>query len=218
MVNFVAKSVTDKGGNTFIEVTQTNDDGSSVVRTLDIDDFLDAMGKSVSKEVELIPIKKDFFPKDYLSLDFGNYSNYRCSFIVEPKKRVFVFSNGKHYLIPYPRLLFQVSRQGQYRMNGKVFAIKSRGKKLFQYPFGNVSADGHICMGNIDLENVQSIEDFAEEFFLGVTNSDYVGTSSRVKPGYNQGQLLEKLVQLDEFPEKWLVPSGVNYDSIVRSA
>lgn len=219
-MEFKARSVVDKGGNEFIEVTVKGDDGQESTRTLTISDFLDAMGKSVRHETVMVPIKSGFFPSDYLSLMFGDLEHYSCSFIVEPKKRVFVLSDGGHYHIPYPKLLFQVSRSG-YSMEGHVFALKSKGKSktLYAYPFGNVSTDGRICMGNIDLKELESVTDFTEEFFLGVTNGDYLEYGkARVKPSYTQNQLLEKLEKLDEFPDKWLIESNVPYDRIVRTA
>lgn len=216
-MDFVARSVIDKGGNVFIETTMTGENGRQVQRTLNIEDFLHVLGKSIDKEVPLVPIKKDFFPKDYLSLNFGNYENYDCSFVVEPEKRVFVYRDGNHYHIPYPKLLFKVSRRKNY-ITGRVFALRSNGKskKLYQYPFGNVADNGQICMGNIERGSIESVQDFAEEFFLGVTNDDYIGNGSRVKPGYNQSQLLNKLEKLDEFPDRWLVEcNSVKYADIV---
>ncbi len=58
-------------------------------------------------------------------------------------------------------------------------------------------------MGNISLADVCP-ESFAEEFFLGVTNDDYYN-GGKVEPKYTQRQLLEKLSELEAFPDRWLV-------------
>lgn len=217
-MDFLAKGVTDKGGNSFVEVTIKEEDGRVVKRTLEISTFLNAMGASIKKDVPLVHIKPGFFPRNYLSLDFGNYEHFDVSFVVPAKKRVFVYQNGKHYHIPYPKLLFEISRCSYSNITGRVFAMRKNGKELYHYPFGNVSDYGNICMGNIDLKSIESIDDYVEEFFLGVTNDDYIGNKARVVPSYSQTQLLEHLEKLDEFPDKWLVECPTLYEDIVTVA
>ena len=218
-MDFVAKSVVDRSGNTFIDCTMVGEKGRETHRVLAIDDFLSMMGQSIKREVRLVEIKNGFFPKDYVSLFYGDEEHYSCSFFVEPKKRVFVYSDGKHYNIPYPKLLFKVERDS-YSLRGSVFALKSgkQSKKLYNYPFGNVNSSGGICMGNISLKDIEKVTDFADEFFLGVTNEDYMNSCKKVKPDYTQKQLLDKLVKLDEFPERWLVESSMSYADVVGKA
>ncbi len=217
-MDFIAKNVMDRAGNEFLQVQIKGSDGIETVRTLTVHQFCQALGESLIDDVVIHKMRKDFFPKTAVESYFGDYQNYTCIWEVEPKKRVFVFSNGRHYHIPYPRLVFKlVVRKGRV-LKKECFALKGkRQKKLCRYPFGNVSSSGSICTGNIDLSRIETVEDFSDEFFLGVTNNDYFNSCSKVSVGYTQEQLLDKLEKLDEFPEKWLVEDGKSMKDILSA-
>jgi len=215
-MDFQVTKITDKTGRSFMRTTMVGDDGIEVIKILTIPQLVKILGSALEEQVSLVKVKKDFFPKKAIETYFADYSNYTCIWEVPGKIRTFVFSNGRHYHIPYPKLCFKlVVRQGRI-ISKSCFSLKGASKTLYYYPFGNVSANGEICMGNIGLE-LEKVENFSEEFFMGVTNNDYYSSIKRIVPEYSQEQLLEKLSKLDKFPEKWLVPTDMTLDDICTS-
>lgn len=204
-MDFTVKNVTDRLGNEFLKVMMTKTDGTVATRTLTVDQFCKILRQSQEQSLDFNEWKKDFFPKDTLYAKIADYKNYDVVWAEKPGKRCFVYRD-EHFFIPFPDLIFAISvRKGNVTSKYCYARKKSDKKGLYKYPFGNVSSDGSICMGNISLKDIEHADDFAEEFYLGVTNDDYYQVGGKVKPKYTQRQLLEKLSKLEAFPERWLI-------------
>ncbi len=202
-MNFVASNVTDKLGHDFIRVVMKSDDGIESIRTLTVNQFCKILNQSVEEELSFSEIKKDFYPADTIWAKMADYSNFDVIWREKPGVKCFVY-HEKHYMIPFPTLVFALSVRGGAVRDKRCYAQKEKGgDALFYYPFGNVSMDGSICMGSINMGDYQHVDEFSEDFYLGVTNDDYYG-DYKLKPKFSQEQALEKLTKLDKFPDRWL--------------
>jgi len=202
-MNFVATNVSDKLGHDFIRVVMKSDDGIESIRTLTVNQFCKILNQSVEEELSFSEIRKNFYPADTIWAKMADYSNFDVIWREKPGKRCFVYQD-KHYMIPFPTLVFALSVRGGAVRGKQCYAQKEKGgDALFYYPFGNVSEGGSICMGNINMGNYERVEEFSEDFYLGITNNDYFG-SYKLKPKFSQEQALEKLSGLDKFPDRWL--------------
>lgn len=88
---------------------------------------------------------------------------------------------------------------------------------MFRYPFGNVSSNGSICMGNILTKKLsfEKADEFMELFFSGVTNNDYYDKSN-ILPGYSLSKMINMLEKKKEFPKRWLVETGQTYAALKK--
>lgn len=145
---------------------------------------------------------------------------------VPSQKHQFVLQKTDNKTEPYfiwmPNLVYLICGNKDGRvMTSKCYCYKEwRGDEteLLQYPFGNVSSSGNICMGTVSTKRLKSYPDIAEyieDSLLGVTNSDYLSKDSKGE-GYvrlavekqTQQEFCESIKDSDAFPEHLLISSS----------
>ena len=208
-MQFTATNVTDLTGHPFIRVCM-DDKGKSITRTLTITQFIDMLGGSTTEERNYVLLKDNFFPKTQKAVWFSDYENYSCVWEEPAKNRLLILKTAlgdKHFHVPFPKLVFKITVKNGQVTGKSCFAMKDGSSKLFKYPFGNVSPDGGICMGNISAKEMKCVSEFSDAFFMGVTNNDYYGSTGngKVAVEFSQEQLLDKLSELKTFPDNFLV-------------
>lgn len=138
-------------------------------------------------------------------------------FYLPPQMHQFVLAAAgerkrQAYYMPLPGLVYGlVANKGSVTFK-KCFAVKEwEGKNtlLCQYPFGNVSNSGDICMGTANRQGVTTypaLREYIEDSLLSVTNSDYLsGDDVRATSKMTQHQLCDMVAQLEQFPTELLL-------------
>ncbi len=225
-MKFVTETVQSPTGQVYMKttyassfnVTLSETKGTVVTRTTPFDEYKSLLGVSSKEKMSWIHCPKGFIPgsEDSGYLD-GYLSEDGWSAVWREKAAVrqLIHTSG-HYRIPFPDLLFFVKMVKGIAQSKMVWAI-DENDTLYQYPFGNVSTRGDICMGNICLED-KSIKGFSEEFFLGKTNNDYFHPRDHVKVSYPQDELLRRLDKKKEFPKRWLIKRDVTLRDVLKKA
>ncbi len=225
-MKFVTETVQNDTGQVYFKTTWAGDmkvslsglKGNVVTRTLPFEDFKSLIGLSEKPVESWIRVPKGFIPG---SEDSGYLDGYICDggwsavWKVKGTVRQLIHTSG-HYRVPFPDLIFSVMIKNGIMCSSFVFALD--GDRVCQYPFGNVSVDGSICMGNIHLPKNPVIKDFEEEFFLGKTNNDYFHSGSHVKVKYSQDELLRRLSGKETFPKRWLIKKDFTLRDVVKRA
>ena len=218
-MQFTATSMIDLVGNPFIKVSMIGENNKSTIRTLTIAQFIKVLGGATKEEREFVKLRENFFPKSQKAVYFSDYLNYTCIWEEGAKERLLVLKTplgDKHYHVPFPTLIFRITVKDGQVVSKYCFARKKNSKTICRYPFGNVSNSGSICMGNISANDMTCVEDFSDDFFMGVTNNDYYRNGEgRVTFEVTQEQLLDKLSALKEFPDNWLVESDVTEEQLL---
>jgi hypothetical protein len=118
---------------------------------------------------------------------------------------------GEIFNLPYPSLLF-VLLVKKGRADGHVFCYTdnevTEQTKLYHYPYGHVSSDGHICMGSCSA-NIPSIErsnDYVDSFFNGRDAGHYYTPGMMARPHVPLRELVGMVMEKGEFPSSWLLP------------
>jgi hypothetical protein len=194
-----------------------NEEGKTVSRrTLSWSDYFSFLGKTLVEKPHYAEVTPMQIPRGFLKGWFLDSENYTCIFKVDAKKRQFVLKGCGHYMVPFPDMVFVIGINKGQVVEKKCFCLGKDGETLFQYPFGNVSCDGGICMGNIDYRNL-SLEEITEEFFLGVTNNDYWEKGNHITDDtLSQQQFVEKVDGKDEIPQKYLIKCSTLEELIAR--
>ena len=202
-----SRTICDETGHTLFVVKYTTPRGEVLQKTLSPEDYIKLIGGSLREECRYWRVRQDFLPEGFIDGAIGDESNYIIAFKVPGEVRFFAHTSG-NYNIPYPDLIFVLQMKKGSIWKKLCFGLGKDGDTLYHYPFGNVSADGGICMGNIELDEIRSggPATFAELFFLGKTNNDYVSHGCPVKGNLSQEMFLKKLDGKKKFPERLLVP------------
>lgn len=204
-----AESLEGKYGEVSMRVSVTTDEGLETLKTVSLGDFVRLFDKS------LVPVIEEEYstmtlPKGATKVAQASDDTFRVNVVYEAERRQLVF--GKViYHVPFPRLIFSFDVKKGKAVGKRCFALKPNSNELYRYPFGNVSADGSICFGSIDLGAVTGghcIDRIVDDFFHGVTNNDYYKAGETISPNFSQQQLLEKLKNMDTFPTEWLMPAS----------
>lgn len=200
-MNLCSETLTDSTGNVLFRVALTNDDGSVMTKTLTPESFIKLIQNGCTQELCYMHLGK--LPEGYIDCSVADERSFRILIKVPAEKRLLVHTSG-HYQIPFPDLVFYL-----YVKNGLVQKFRCYAMKrdtLYFYPFGNVSANGEICMGNISCTDItlNKTMDVIENFLGGKTNNDYFSPKNKVNNSYSQQTMLEKLSKMDAFPQRWL--------------
>lgn len=201
-MHITTETVENALGQTLFRVTMRDADAEVVSKVLSLENYLSLLGSSMKLEEaeDTVRIPKGKLPEGYIDGVFAR-SGFTVVWREKAKARLLIHSTG-HYQIPYPDLIFVLGVKGG--VIRRKYCYAAVGEKLYRYPFGNVSRDGAICMGNIRVDVRGRISAFSEEFFLGETNGDYYRPGESIRPKWSQEKLLEHLAKRDYFPEKWL--------------
>lgn len=215
-----SEALTDQTGNTVFRVELTDKSGIQRVRTISLEDYITLLQGAKVTKGHYVHLKEGFLPEGVRDAFISDQRNYIVSYVVPGRKRAFLYQNGysqrpKRHVVPYPDLAFILQVSEGHVSIKKVFALK--GEELCNYPFGNVSRSGDICMGNIESKDLESsVDSFTDDFFMGVTNNDYFDPRMKNTEGFDQPKLLHKLSGLDKFPDRWLVTKNKNLTDMDR--
>lgn len=211
--SFKSELVRDRLGNALMNVSYTDVDGMTTEKTLSLDDYLMILGNSTFSNRNSC-VRIGVLPFHYYdgSISTEDAATFNVILFYKEEKRAVSFG-GKHWFVPFPAMVFHFKVLKGNLQWKNCYAVTSDDvnpdMSLMQYPFGNVSAAGAICMGNIQsgrIENICQIEDVVADFFMSETDNDYY--ASKNSTGLKQEQLLEKLSKLEHFPIEWLAPSS----------
>lgn len=204
-------------GDVMFKVQLNQSDGQIVVKTLDYDTYLSILMKSTKKKPY---IHLGELPAGYKEAAYMDQDTYKVFLCAPAQKRLMVYRGG-HYWIPFPGCLFflEVNRGAVCTkcVYSYVDEVVGDDTKLYRYPFGNVSENGNICMGNISIKKMKLSEsgEFMELFFTGETSDDYYDKRN-IKPDYSLTQMIQKLEKMEEFPKGWLVEEDRTYATLKK--
>ncbi len=215
--SFVSKARLDDFNNIIFDCIFETTKGEVITKSLSYDDYKLVVLESGKEKTAYVPVRK--LPEGYISGALStDEKTWKGLFFVPGAKRQFVSDNFNMIAqIPYPSLVFAVSYSEGRPWMKEVYAVKAKSideigedTKLYRYPYGNVSREGSICMGNISVPDLKITEigQFISAFFEGVDEGHYYTPGVMVKPKYSLGTLVSKAVQKDVFPENWLVGNG----------
>lgn len=217
-----SQMVCDMTGHTVFQVRFVSTQGEVVQKTLTPEDYASLIGASLKETKRSFwRIKQDFLPEGFIDGCISDANNYMIAFKVKGMVRPFAHTSGV-YQIPYPDLVFVLTMGRGRLMHKEVYAMKEGDSEtLYQYPFGNVSQSGDICMGNINLAEIKENgpQMFADLFFLGKTNNDYYHEGSHISSKWSQEELLRRLDGKKKFPARLLIQNrGFQSLSEIRNA
>lgn len=211
-----SKSVVDKYGNLSFIVSLKNGDKITEKR-MEPTAFAEVLLGSVKKEIKMIDVPNpDSLPeciKKYRLGSDGNKGTFEAIMVFPAGKRGFSFA-GKIFFIPFPALVMKLTYVDGVRKGDRVFALDTDNpgpnSKLYNYPFGNVYEDGHICFGNIKLK-IGCLEEAPrafEDFINSVTTHDLHSSNRRSKKDMSMGEFVEMLEKMEHYPNEELVESS----------
>ena len=214
--------VKDEQGDVFAKVTINYSNGETATKTLTFDDYCSWLlgAKKEATTYCHLPRRSNYY------LD-GMTTNEEGTF-----KVILYVPAGKHQMvnntydfadiIPYPALLFKLSFVKGVCQLKECFAVVDEKESindstiLYRYPYGNVSSNGDICMGNIAVKckALEEADFFPEEFFLGVDAGHYYQPKVMTSKNWNQGKLMAEASKKEVFPKNWLQKNGMTYKDI----
>ena len=212
-------------GDTYVKVSIYYSTGEVDCKTMGFKEYSMWLLGAKEEQVPFVHLDMESLPKYYYD---GMISSEKDTF-----KVMLLVPAGKHQLvsenydfaetIPYPALLFKLSVNKGVCVHKDCYAVipEKDGKlkddsRLYRYPYGNVSSDGGICMGNISvkLADISESDKFCEEFFLGIDEGHYYEPGEMVSKDWNLGKLYNEVLKKDSFPKTWLVPNGMTYKDV----
>jgi len=209
-LSFISEPVFDPLGNVLMRVT-LKEHGIEEAKVLSLEDYMSVLGNNiysnVKNRIRIGRLPEGFFDGCISSDEAGTFD---VVLVLDGMKRPVTYG-GRHWYVPFPKLLFYVSVIDGAVHNKQCFALidedVTADSSLYLYPFGNVDASGGICMGNIKtarLENIMAANEFIANFFLSETNDDYY--EGKTVSGLSQAELLSRLRDKETYPAEWLVP------------
>ena len=216
-----ARTVRSRSGAVMIEATLKEDDKIKQQNIFSIDAFIAILRGAEYTEDKATICRVESTPPGYIDgFVSSKEGTIGAVFYVPPQKHQFVLAEygrykRKSYFMPMPGLVYMALFNKGVLASFYCFAVKD-GKDevsdetvLCQYPFGNVSCEGSVCMGTVKrrgVKNFWDVRELIEDSLLGETNSDYLeGDKARVLANLTQHQLCEKLKKMEEFPSELLL-------------
>jgi len=209
-ISFKSEAVCDPLGGILMRVT-IKEHGVEETKVVSMEDYLSSLGdntySNAKNRIRIGRLPEGFYDGCISSDDA---STFDVVLVLDGTKRPVTYG-GRHWFVPFPRLLFYISVICGAVHNKSCFALVDEeiatDSGLYLYPFGNVDANGGICMGNIKtarLENIMDANEFIANFFLSETNDDYY--KNKTVSGLSQAELLARLKDKETYPSEWLVP------------
>jgi len=218
-------SNTDSNGKLYFNVTVRKGE-QEIYKVLNYEALCKFLQSSY-REAEIPAIAVGAVPQGYLDSKVSPNNTGTVRILCMGQKRPFyqaVMNRKipKEWEIVYPSMIFEIEYGPGRVPRGRAFCVKGaeeeirkayysdKGVKPFRYPFGNISSDGHMCMGNIrtQVPSMADVDVFLEAFWTGVTNTDYLqGEKVAAKADMTQTELLMNCSE--GFPEEILMPANV---------
>lgn len=210
--SFHSDVIWDNYGNSFFKITAELENHQVISKTVSFDDYKALLFGAQKETVSFYHFDlPQYFYKGALS---NQKSSFKVILFVPAARRQFVSTNLQIATqIPYPNLLFYLDVRRRSCKHKMCYALADTepdsNSILYNYPYGNVSTNGDICMGNIavKLEDISKSDQFVTSFLEGIDEGHYYTPGVMAKPFVSEGELIQKVVQLDEFPQEWLVKS-----------
>lgn len=191
------------------KVTIQEKNGTKRIMLVTMESLVSALVKSSVKKAAKVPVGK--IPFGYYDAAVGEEQGKLCAEVVTvlPPGRQILQYEKTMYDVCLPSLVFKFNiTQGRiystyvYVMKDDVPADDSR---LYRYPFGNVSVDGHVCWGaNVlpDISELKSLEEVMTLFVQSPCNNDYYnGRDYCNHKDITLRQLFEILKDEEDYPE-----------------
>lgn len=215
-----SKSEVDKYGNMYFRVTFKEDDVITEKRMEPVK-FAEILLGSVKEDIKMIEsplVLPECIKKVRMGSD-GDRGTFEAVMVFPAQKRGFAFANRIFY-IPFPALVMKACFHKGVRKSERIFALKednpSPTTALYNYPFGNVYNDGHICFGNIEqsITCVEEVPKLFEAFINGRTNHDLYDSNRRNSKSMSQGEFVQMLEKMEQFPLEELVSTSLKYGDL----
>ena len=207
----------------FFRVLCTFEDDSQIQKTISFKDYQNLICDGVKEQkeqyTEIFSLPKFFYKGGVTTKE----NNFWVSFFVPKGMHQWACSATNEFLnIPYPNLFFVIEVNKGNVVQKNVYAVAddvpTESSLLYLYPYGNVSSDGNICMGNCitALDSISISDAFVEAFFLGKDAGHYYKGGIFVKPDVPLRELVSLVTKKHCFPTEWLMPSKM-YDGKQRT-
>ena len=202
-------------------VTYDSEGGEIIVRDMVVNDvckLLDGHTHDTSKgfDYELpAEILAEGYEKYLVHVNMDGKAEYfAIAKVLPPEKTGFLLYGRIPVVVPQPRRLVLYSSYGEI----KIFALKGNGKltastRLYWYPLGHVQRDGSVCKGNcvMKAKDLKEAEKRISDFFIAGTEGHYFHKGETIKEDLSFGDMMNRLQEMDTFPEEWLVPANGGY-------
>lgn len=196
------------------KVTIQEKNGKMRSRVVTMESLIRALSNTVVKKAVKVPIGK--IPFGYYDAAVGEEQEMLCAEVVTvlPSGRQIMQYENTRYDVCLPSLVFKfIINQGRVSST-YVYVMKDEvpadGSRLYRYPFGNVSMEGHVCWGTNVLpaiSELKSLEEVMTLFVQSPCNNDYYqGKEYCNHKDVTLRQLFEILKDEEDYPEKYLVP------------
>lgn len=220
MKEFISKVVYDKFHRPFFKVNFVDDDGYTITKTVDLQNYLRLLGSSYEEKKTYLKIPK--LPEGVVDCRITDEDDTFKVILEAPSmERQFIYSPTKEILsVPYPRTLFFLGIKGGRVHYSYAFCVKKDAKiakdtPLYLYPYGHVSREGSICMGNTipKIDNIEDSTKFVENFFMSENLGHYY-TEDFSTQKCSLRILLTKAMKKKKYPDSWLTPNGKTFGDI----
>lgn len=220
-LQIISKTVRSQSG--MVKMMVSLFDGESLLEqtVMSIDDYISLLQGAVRRVDAPTSVELGLIPQ---GLYDGFVTNRKGTlggiFYIPPQKHQFIlaptdFQPRRAYYLPMPGLVYSLIFNNECQRSMSCFAFKEwKGDDtvLYQYPFGNVSSSGSVCMGSIKSVKGSTFMDLREHIensLNGVTSGDYLGGQSKVRLATDatQYQFCDSIAELDEFPMELLLES-----------
>lgn len=222
-VVFLVEGLVDSGDEMYFRVTDHSGD-DMITKVVSYDELRNIINRAYLQTEVFCSVGE--VPEGYIDGNVSTRGGGEVILYREPGKHVLFIRDEENsgmpmsFMIPFPGLLFRIRYGENGMVSGHVLCtmgsfseVKDRYTKRaldgYMYPFGNVSGDGSVCMGNIKLSisSLKDTEKYVGLFLDGVTNNDYMSTKlCTVTDITDQVELAKRLEEEDQFPVEWLVP------------
>lgn len=216
----------DKKNGTYVEVTiPSQQQIGGMHKTVSVDDFCKALTYSTKMRTEKklsVPIfnipPNIYGMKEDMITSTGQVKGFTCYFCVPGCRRNFKYLSKDNQQmfdqdVPWPNLFFRAKSENGYTKGLHCWAYKdsvlNKDTQLLHFPFGNVGADGKVCMGGYGkkAETPMELWEYMQAFYMMTANDD-LWKLEYTKAGKSQFELLNEIKDMDRFPTEYLVEAG----------
>lgn len=211
-------------GSSEAYITLNEGGGSQRHKVVSTDELIGTMTSMFLFSTGILPINTRFYS--------GTKSEFLVGVETPAKIRRFMRQDrGKvsEFNIPFPHCLFIFKVSGKRISNTKLFALdkplQSEKDTLFQFPFGNVYDDGHICWGanalpaiNQPIHLSDAITLFFDAPFNGDLFSESGASTSEVPDVTDFWSLVKYLDKKSIFPSNMLKRTDYTISRFMRGA
>lgn len=206
-----------------VEVMESK--GTILEKYVDCDQLVEAMTASKTKEAKIFRIGD--LPQGFYDGKIGRDSNGRINgkfLVTTDKRKTYITFEETRFVACCPAFLFVFEIKSGRVINTRVFALKGKAWNdstyLYNCPLGNVSVHTHsICWGSNSLphiDNLQKLNIVVSMFYDSPCNNDWFSPGMSIKwKCDNLREVLKRLVEPEEFPERLLVSSGIKIGDLL---